>query len=52
MLQEKSPDEKVAYLDYVYQHLNGKVDGVLSYIDIPNEAVRRRSAESTARLRS
>ena len=43
-LQEKTPDEKVAYLDYVYKTLKGQVDGQLSYIDIPNEAIRRRSA--------
>jgi hypothetical protein len=52
LLQEKSPDEKVAYLDYVYRHLNGQVDGILSYIDIPNEAVRRRPADDGNRLRS
>ena len=44
ILQEKTPDEKVAYLDYVYKTLKGQVDGQLSYIDIPNEAIRRRSA--------
>ena len=52
MLQEKTPDEKVAYLDFVYRHLNGQVDGVLAYIDIPNEAIRRRSADPDNRLRS
>lgn len=52
LLQEKSPDEKVAYLDFVYRRMNGQVDGVLSYIDIPNEAIRRRAAESVTRVRS
>lgn len=52
MLQEKTLDQKVAYLDYVYQRLEGQVDGVLAYIDIPNEAVRRRSASSSTQLRS
>jgi len=44
VLQEKTPEEKVAYLDYVYKILKGQVDGQLSYIDIPNEAIRRRAA--------
>ena len=44
VLQEKTLAEKVAYLEYVYTTLHGRVDGVLSYIDIPNEAIRRRSA--------
>jgi len=55
LLREKSLVEKVAYLDYVYQSLEGQVDGVLLYIDIPNEAIRRRSADvtpATTRLRS
>ncbi len=52
LLQEKSPDAKVAYLDFVYKHMNGQVDGVLAYIDIPNEAVRRRPADTGSRLRS
>ena len=52
LLQEKTPDEKVAYLDFVYKHLNGQVDGVLAYIDIPNETVRRRPAGTGSRLRS
>ena len=54
-LQEKTPEEKVAYLDYVYKTLKGQVDGQLSYIDIPNEAIRRRTAATdvaTSRLRS
>jgi hypothetical protein len=51
LLQEKTPVEKVAYLDHVYKSLNGQVDGVLSYIDIPNEAIRRRSTD-VARVRS
>jgi len=55
ILQEKTPDEKVAYLDYVYKTLKGQVDGQLSYIDIPNEAIRRRTATTdvaTTRVRS
>ena len=51
-LQEKSPAEKVGYLDFVYDRLEGRVDGVLSYIDIPNEAIGRRSAPDSNRLRS
>jgi hypothetical protein len=51
LLQEKTPEEKVAYLDFVYKHMNGQVDGVLAYIDIPNEAVRRRPSGAGARLR-
>ena len=43
-LREKSPAEKLAYLAYVYEQMGGRVDGVLATIDIPNEAVRRRSA--------
>jgi len=50
-LREKSPAEKLAYLAYVYEQMGGQVDGVLAYIDIPNEAVRRRSAAGP-RLRS
>ncbi|MCX5684745.1 MAG: hypothetical protein NT049_13800 [Planctomycetota bacterium] len=55
ILQEKTPDEKVAYLDYVYKTQKGQVDGQLSYIDIPNEAIRRRTATTdvaTTRVRS
>jgi len=48
---EKSPAEKLAYLSYVYEQLGGRVDGVLAYIDIPNEAVCPRSSRSP-RLRS
>ena len=51
-LQEKSPAEKVGYLDFVYDRLEGRIDGVLSYIDIPNEAIGRRSAADSNRLRS
>jgi hypothetical protein len=52
MLDEKTPDEKVAYLDFVYTRMNGQVDGVLAYIDIPNMVVRRLPAETVTRLRS
>ena len=52
LLQEKTPVEKVAYLDYVYKSLHGQVDGVLSYIDIPNEAIKRRSTDLATRVRS
>ena len=52
LLQEKTLVEKVAYLDYVYQTLHGRVDGVLDYIDIPNEAILRRSTDLAARVRS
>lgn len=52
-LQEKTPEEKVAYLEHVYKTLQGRVDGVLAYIDIPNEAIRRRTTEvTTTRVRS
>ena len=51
-LLEKSPVEKVGYLDFVYDRLEGRIDGVLSYIDIPNEAIGRRSAPVSNRLRS
>lgn len=53
-IPEKTCDEKVAYLDYVYGFLHGQVDGYLSYIDIPNEAIRRRSTPDvvTTRVRS
>ena len=51
-LQEKTLTEKVGYLDYVYESFQGRVDGVLSYIDIPNEAVGRRSTPERYRLRS
>jgi hypothetical protein len=50
-LREKSPEEKLAYLAYVYRQMGGRVDGVLAYIDIPNEAVCRRS-DAGPRLRS
>jgi hypothetical protein len=50
-LREKSPEEKLDYLAYVYEQMGGRVDGVLAYIDIPNEAVRRRS-DAGPRLRS
>jgi len=43
---------KVEYLDYVYQQLGGRVDGVLEYIDVPNKTIRRRAASLTTRLRS
>jgi len=52
MLREKSAAAKVAYLDYVYKTLHGQVDGVLAYIDIPNEAIRRRTAGLATRVRS
>ena len=52
LLQEKSPVEKVAYLDFVYKSLHGQVDGVLAYIDIPNEAIKRRPTDVAARVRS
>jgi hypothetical protein len=54
MLQEKTLTEKVMYLEHVYKSLNGRVDGVLAYIDIPNEAIRRRAAPDavTTRVRS
>ena len=45
-LREKTPEEKLAYLAYVYRQMGGRVDGVLAYIDIPNEAIRRRPATS------
>jgi hypothetical protein len=51
ILQEKTPEEKVAYLDYVYQFLHGEVDGYLSYIDVQNEAIRRRSTTDVAAIR-
>ena len=49
-LREKTPAEKLAYLAYVHKRM-GRVDGVLDCVDIPNEAVRRRSA-TNRRLRS
>jgi len=52
MLQEKSLGAKVGYLDFVYERLGGRIDGVLSYIDIPNEAICRRSSVVRHRLRS
>jgi CTP:molybdopterin cytidylyltransferase MocA len=54
MLQEKTLTEKVMYLEHVYKSLGGQVDGVLAYIDIPNEAIRRRAAPDavTTRVRS
>ena len=51
ILQEKTPEEKVAYLDYVYQFLHGEVDGYLSYIDVQNEAIRRRATTDVAAIR-
>jgi hypothetical protein len=51
-LDEKTPEEKVAYLDFVYKRMNGQVDGVLSYIDIPNMVVRRLPPDTATRLRS
>jgi hypothetical protein len=51
-LQEKTAVEKVAYLEFVYKSLHGQVDGVLSYIDIPNEAIKRRSTDVATRVRS
>ena len=50
MLQERSVAEKARYLDYVYERL-GNVDGVLEYVDIPNEVIRRRATSSSYRLR-
>jgi hypothetical protein len=50
-LQEPTVAQKADYLDYVYQSV-GHVDGVLEYVDIPNEAVRRRSSPTAYRLRS
>lgn len=52
MLQEKTAVQKVAYLEFVYKSLHGQVDGVLSYIDIPNEAIKRRSTDLATRVRS
>jgi cell division septal protein FtsQ len=52
LLLEKTPEEKVAYLDYVYKRLNGEVDGVLAYIDIANETVRSRPTDVVTRVRS
>lgn len=52
LLQEKTLAEKVAYLNYVYERLGGRVDGVLEYIDVPNETIRRRATSLTTRLRS
>ena len=51
-LDEKTPEEKVAYLDFVYKRMNGQVDGVLSYIDIPNMVVRRLPPATVTRVRS
>ncbi|MCX5675594.1 MAG: hypothetical protein NTX87_11365, partial [Planctomycetota bacterium] len=51
ILEEKTPEEKVAYLDYVYQFLHGEVDGYLSYIDVQNEAIRRRATTDVAAIR-
>jgi hypothetical protein len=52
LLQEKTPEEKVAYLEHVYQQLHGQVDGVLEYIDIPNTVILRRPTETATRVRS
>lgn len=52
ILQEKTLAEKVAYLNYVYEKLRGRVDGYLDYIDVPNETIRRRPTELTNRVRS
>lgn len=52
MLQEKSLAEKVAYLNYVYERLGWRVDGVIDYIDVPNETIRRRATSLSTRLRS
>jgi len=52
-IHEKTPGEKAAYLEYVFKTLRGQVDGHLSYIDIPNEAIRRRTADAAVtRVRS
>lgn len=51
MLHERTVEEKVEYLDYVYQRV-GRFDGTLEYVDIPNEVIRRRSHRSAYRLRS
>jgi hypothetical protein len=51
ILEEKTPEEKVAYLDYVYQFLHGQVDGHLLYIDVQNEAIRRRATTDVAAIR-
>jgi len=51
VLQEKTLAEKVAYLNYVYEKLGGRVDGVLDYIDVPNETIRRRTTELTTNNR-
>jgi hypothetical protein len=50
-LQERSVAEKVDYLEHVYKYV-GNVDGVLEYVDIPNEVIRRRSSPTAYRLRS
>jgi len=52
LLQEKTLVEKVAYLDYVYQTMHGRVDGVLAYIDVQNEVILRRSTDLATRVRS
>jgi hypothetical protein len=52
LLQEMTPEEKVAYLDYVYKKLNGQVDGVLAYIDVPNTSIRSRPTDVVTRVRS
>ncbi len=51
LLAEKSIARKVEYLDYVYEQI-GRFDGVLDYIDIPNEVIRRRTADGGHRVRS
>jgi hypothetical protein len=52
LLQEKTCAEKVAYLDYVYKSLGGRVDGIMEYVDIPNEVYRRWSTDLATRVRS
>jgi hypothetical protein len=52
LLQEESCAEKVAYLDLCYKSLHGQVDGVIEYIDIPNQAYYPRSRDVALRVRS
>ena len=47
ILQEKTLAQKVSYLNYVYEKLGGRVDGVLDYIDVPNEIICRRTSQLT-----
>ena len=51
MLQERSVAAKADYLEYVYERV-GNVDGVLEYVDIPNEVIRRRASTTAYQLRS